>query len=90
MLWSRPPAVVNTVPVIKIALKIERTSGMRENMENGLLLVNSQLRYNDDKYESRRKNCFPIYVLILQASREEPEKLYHQILCPIYTEKLSH
>lgn len=32
---------------------------MRENMENGLLLVNLQLKYNDDKYESRRKISFP-------------------------------
>jgi len=45
--------------VLKIALKIEGTTGMRENMENGLLVANSQLKYNDDKYESRRKNSFP-------------------------------
>lgn len=31
--------MVNTGPVIKIALKIERTSGMRENMENGTRLI---------------------------------------------------
>lgn len=35
--------MVNTVPVIKIDLKIERTSGMRKNTENGTKLTVGKL-----------------------------------------------
>lgn len=83
--WSRPPAEVNTAPGIKIALEMERTNSMREDLESSLLLVLLQLSAMVINMNQGEK-LVPHFCFNFASFKGRS----WETACLIYTQKLSH